>query len=197
MTSVAQLGQDLEVVAYFKGKKNGYYVDVGANDGVYFSNTHLLEKTYGWKGICVEPLPDTYARLVKNRPKAQCVCVAAYDQSGLTKKFCVANLLSGIVDHIDCHMEAKNQPIIEVQTRTLTEILDEYKAPSFIEYLSVDTEGSELEVLKSIDFSRYRFGMIHLEHNFVEPRRTLMRQYLLSNGYKYFKENKWDDVYVS
>ena len=85
---------------------------------------------------------------------------------------------------------------IEIETTTLTEILDEAKAPNFIEYLSIDTEGSEYEVLKGIDFEKYKFGFITIEHNFVEPKRTQIREYLTGKGYMLYKELLWDDCYV-
>jgi hypothetical protein len=56
--SYSQIGQDLEVLRKYKNKYNGYFVDIGASDGIIYSNTYLLEKRYGWKGICVEPLPS-------------------------------------------------------------------------------------------------------------------------------------------
>ena len=73
--------------------------------------------------------------------------------------------------------------------------MEQFNAPSFVEYLSLDTEGSELEILKSVDFQKYTFGIIDVEHNFVEPRRTKIRELLTSNGYEYIKENQWDDSY--
>jgi hypothetical protein len=77
----------------------------------------------------------------------------------------------------------------------MNDLLEKYNAPEFIEYLSLDTEGSEYEILKSINFNKYKFGLIHVEHNYIEPRRTLMKGLLLKNGYQFIKENKWDDYY--
>ena len=64
-----------------------------------------------------------------------------------------------------------------------------------LHYLSLDTEGSELEILKSVDLQKYTFGLIDVEHNFIEPRRTEIKKLLTSNGYIYVKENKFDDCY--
>ena len=61
--------------------------------------------------------------------------------------------------------------------------------------MSLDTEGSEYEILKVFDFNKYRIGWIDVEHNFVEPRRTMIKNLLLQNGYKYVGENYWDDSY--
>jgi len=64
-----------------------------------------------------------------------------------------------------------------------------------LHYLSLDTEGSELEILKSVDFQKYIFGLIDVEHNYVEPRRSQIKNLLTSNGYIYIRENRWDDCY--
>lgn len=197
--SYSQLGQDLQVIKKYGNQKKGFFVEVGAADGIKLSNTYLLE-LIGWQGICIEPMPDSYAKCLINRPKSKCYSDAVYSSDGLVFEFNIANseLLSGITQHIDRH---KNSLIggkkINVTTRTLTSILDSTSAPNFIEYLSLDTEGTEFEILKGIDFDKYKFGIIDIEHNFIEPRRTEMRNYLISKGYKYVGENKWDDRYES
>jgi hypothetical protein len=108
------------------------------------------------------------------------------------------DLLSGITSHIDKHKQAVdiNKRQIRLKTISFADLLKEYDAPSFIDYLSLDTEGSELEILKSVDFSKYTFGVIDVEHNFVEPRRTEMRKLLTAHDYVYVGQNQWDDSYV-
>jgi len=198
--SFSQLNQDRDVLEFYKNKKNGFFIEIGASDGIQLSNTFLLEKKYNWKGICVEPIPNKYALLCKNRKNSCCCDNAVYNESGLELQFDIANkfdLLSGISSHIDCHNNIvnKNKKQITVKTITMNDLLEKYNAPSFIEYLSLDTEGSEYEILKSIDFNKYKFGLIHVEHNYIEPRRTQMKELLLNNGYVFIKENKWDDYY--
>jgi hypothetical protein len=73
--------------------------------------------------------------------------------------------------------------------------LEKYNAPLFIDYLSIDTEGSELEILKSVDLQKYKFGLIDVEHNYQEPRRTQIRELLTLNGYEFIRQNKFDDCY--
>ena len=198
--SYSQLGQDKEVLQFYKNKKNGYFVEIGASDGIKLSNTFLLERKFEWKGICVEPLPEQFKLLCRNRPKSFCCDSAVYNISDLEVNFDIANnfdLLSGISSHIDCHKEHvnKNKTQITVKTISFNDLLEKYNSPSFIEYLSLDTEGSEYEILNSLNFEKYKFGLIHVEHNFVEPRRTQIRELLLANNYEFIKENKWDDVY--
>jgi FkbM family methyltransferase len=195
LTSHSQFGQDIVVAEFFQMRRDGYFIELGAYDGVDLSNTYSLEKELGWSGICIEALPDMFALLEKNRA---CICVqsAVYSEGGLEFEFSDDKYLSGITQHIDKHMEAIEFPKIKVQTRTLTDIMDEHNMPSYIEYLSLDTEGSELEILRGIDWSRYSFGYINIEHNFVEPRRKEMREFLESRGYRYLRENFYDDDYA-
>jgi FkbM family methyltransferase len=198
--SHSQLGQDLEVIRFYNNKENGFFIEIGASDGLILSNTYLLETQYNWKGICCEPIPNNFENLVKNRPNSICYKEAVYNQSGLTLTFNIANnydLLSGIAEHIDTHKSSvdSNKTTIQVQTISLLDVLDNANAPSFIEYMSLDTEGSELEILKNFDFEKYTFGLIDVEHNYNEPRRTKIKNLLLSKGYIYKGENKWDDMY--
>jgi FkbM family methyltransferase len=200
LNNYSQLGQDLEVIKFYKSKRNGYFIEIGASDGIELSNTYLLEKEYDWKGICVEPIPNRFVNLVQNRPNSKCCNKAVYNTSGLVLNFEISNsydLLSGLSNTLDRHKNfvGSNKIDINVETITFNDLLEEYQAPKFIEYLSLDTEGSELEILKSCDFSKYTFGLIDVEHNYVEPRRTEIRNLLTSNGYIYVKHNSYDDCY--
>jgi FkbM family methyltransferase len=198
--SISQLGQDINVLKFYKYKHNGFFIEIGASDGIILSNTYLLEKEYNWKGICVEPIPSNFEKLVKNRPQSICSSNAVYNTSGKIVEFDIANtfdLLSGISSEIDCHKArvAANKTTITVETITLLDLLDKCGAPKHIEYMSLDTEGSEYEILRVFDFSKYTFGLIDVEHNFIEPKRSQIRALLTAHGYKYIGENNWDDMY--
>ena len=206
--SRSQLGQDISVITFYNNKYNGYFVEIGASSGIALSNTYLLETKYNWKGICVEPIPFEYNELVKNR-KAICSNLAIYNESNKILKFVIKNfsMCSGLAETMDesvcidnvIHNRGVNydvDKIIDVKTITLNDLLIKANSPNFIEYLSLDTEGSELEILKSVDFNKYTFGIIDVEHNFVEPRRTNIRNLLETNNYKFNKENKFDDQYI-
>ena len=179
----SQEAQDLKVLLHYKLKKEGYFLEIGASDGLKFSNTYLLEKNYDWTGICVEPIREDYDKLINNRC---CFCsnLAVYSKSNEELEFNIYeyNLLSGLNEHINTY---SNQPIKEkiiVKTITLTDLLDNYSAPYFIEYMSLDTEGWEYEILKEFNFNKYKFGLIHVEHNYEEPRRRLIKDLLLENN---------------
>ena len=195
MKSYSQLRQDLNVISFYNNKNDMYFIDIGANDGKTLSNTYLLEKKYNWKGICSEPLPKAFQKLIKRR-SATCDNNAVFKESGLSLEFSESDLLSGITNFIDKYEEAKKDNPIIVKTITLQSLLDNYKAPKIIQYFSLDTEGTELEILKSVDFSTYTFLYINLEHNYVEPRRSEIRTLLLNNRYLYKGQNSWDDDYI-
>ena len=204
----SQIGQDLEVLKFYNNKKDGYFIEIGASDGISLSNTYILEKNYGWTGICVEPIPSDFEKLQKNR---SCLCYdyAVYNTSNLVLPFAIKNfnMCSGLVNTLDNEVVINDviynrdvnhdlNQIINVKTISFSDLLKKSDAPKFIEYLSIDTEGSELEILSSIDFNTYKFGMIDVEHNFVEPRRSKIRELLEKNNYIYNKENQFDDNYI-
>ena len=195
MNSYSQLNQDLNVISFFNYIKNMYFIDIGANNGVSLSNTYLLEKKYNWNGICSEPLPKAFEKLCKSR-SVHCDNNAVFLNSGLSLEFSESNFLSGITKYIDKHKHVKNSNQIIVKTITLQDLLIKYNAPNIIHYFSLDTEGTELEILKSVDLTKYIFLYLNLEHNYIEPRRTEMKTLLLNNGYLYKGQNKWDDDYI-
>ena len=197
--SYSQYGQDLYLInSIFPDNTRGYFVDVGAYNGILLSNTFILEKHLGWNGICVEANPNVFKFLRENR---NCICSSAalHKEPGLELKFLIdqqnAGVLSGFTTHLD-HHSPKGVEIF-LTTSTLTDLLNEWKAPSYIEYISIDTEGSELEILKGIDFNKYQFGYMTIEHNGVEPKRSQIRDFLKLKGYYYHRANEGDDDFVS
>lgn len=194
----SQFGQDIHVIEkIYNNKKNGFFIEIGAYDGIQMSNTFLLEKEYNWKGICVECNPFWFEKLLLNRPNTIKYDFAIYNSDNEIIEFINDDTggCSGFVKH-NSHEHIKNKNIINVTTRKLTTILENSNAPNFIEFLSLDTEGSEYEILKSHDFEKYIFGYICVEHNFIEENRMNIRNLLLSKGYVFYRENNVDDDYI-
>ena len=195
--SRSQLGQDLWVLEQLGWKHGGFFVEFGASDGVLLSNTWMLEKHFGWNGICAEPNPKFFQKLQQNRTcKLSPACV--YRSSGKQKRFVLADAYGGLEDlgqddqHVDkrnAYAEAGN--VIEVTTTSLMDLLNQMEAPTVIDYLSIDTEGSELTILEGLDWSRYQFRCITVEHNFSKQRQAI-RMILNAQGYEH-QEAKWDD----
>ncbi len=201
--SHAQLLQDLFVLYRTGFKRNGYFVEFGATDGVTLSNTCLLERGYGWSGILAEPFPVWHAVLAANRRAAidhRCI----WSASGEEMAFIASREpeLAGLRATADEDMHAARRVAgageIEVPTVSLNDLLEEHGAPRDIDYLSVDTEGSEFDILAAFDFSRYRIRIISVEHNYMDTKREAIRQLLAQHGYQREFEafSNWDDWYV-
>lgn len=195
--SYSQFGQDTHVLhTIYKSKRNGFFVEIGAYDGITDSNTYLLEKDYGWKGIIVECNPIWTETIPKKR---NCVFFpyAAWNKDNETLSFYnTGHGLSGLVE-TTLHPHSKDwAPILRVFTKTLTSMLDNANAPPFIDYISIDTEGSEYEILKAHDFTKYTFGYICVEHNHHTENRARIRELLEANGYSFHRENRVDDEYI-
>lgn len=200
--SKAQLLQDLFVLSTFNYKSNGYFVEFGATDGVTLSNTFLLESNFNWKGILAEPAKIWHKELKNNRPNStiETLCVWSRSNQILQFRESRAPELSSIksISKNDLHKNSRKDSIeYQVETISLLELLSKHNAPEFIDYLSIDTEGSEFEILKSFDFSKYRFGVITCEHNYTFQEEKI-HKLLLENGYKRVHSDisKWDSWFV-
>jgi FkbM family methyltransferase len=207
MDSASQYGQDLFVLEALAGQRGGFFLDSGASNGVRFSNTLLLEKSFGWRGICVEPNESFFRELTKNR-KCYCLNCCLYDRDGTVEFVEEASVLGGVLDEYDpAHLEyaksnfdlksdATGRPAtVKKVARRLRSVLKECEAPSVIDYWSLDTEGSEFTILKSFPFDEYSFRVITVEHNWL-PLRTQIRDFLESRGYHLIKALGCDDCYV-
>lgn len=171
-----------------------FFLDVGANDGEIENNTFELEKA-GWKGICIDARPKNH----EIRRATYIAAVLASSARNVTFLHKQVSGHSGIQDMLlDQNKEKKTSEYLEVMTtRILADILDEHKAPAFIDYFSLDTEGAEYDILSSFPFYRYKFGLITVEHNFKEPKRSMIRQLLDFHGYRIAKEVYVDDWFVN
>ncbi|WP_094511873.1 FkbM family methyltransferase [Synechococcus sp. MW101C3] len=198
--SHSQLGQDLWVLEQLGWKRSGYFVEFGATDGVLLSNSWLLEKHFGWEGICAEPNPKLFERLQQNRScTLSPACV--YRSSGERMRFVLADAYGGLAElgTEDQHGPKRDAyaaagEVIEVTTTSLMDLLAQHGAPPLIDYLSIDTEGSELAILEGLDWDRYQFRCITVEHNFTAQRQGL-QTLLEARGYQR-QEAQWDDWYV-
>ena len=187
--SYSQTFQDLYVLYKLKSKKSGYFVEFGACDGIKNSNSYLMEKKYNWKGIVCEPLHIWHTMLIKNRNcKIDFSCI--YSSSNLKLDFLVALNkidLSTIKKFVDSdnfkkRREQKNETI-RVKTLSLNDLLQKHKTPKFFDYLSIDTEGSEYEILKTFNFKKYIPKIITVEHNFNIKNNNQIKKILIKNNY--------------
>lgn len=199
--SHSQLSQDLLAGWLFRNEK-GVFCEVGGGDGVLYSNSYYLEKL-GWKGVIIEPSKRNLAKIRKVR-SCEISSLAAWSVSGLTMKFReTENLeLSTFEQFVNADNNLQDRRHILsktlVTTTTLTEVLSNLNAPKHFEYLSIDTEGSEMEVLHGLDFNQFHPILITVEHNFT-PNRHQIHEFLTSKGYQrvFMEFSRHDDWYLS
>lgn len=207
MKYYSQIGQDKYYIENIsKGKTGGVFLDVGANDGIFESNTASLEFFYNWKGVCIEANPFLIERLQKNRPSSKVINCAIWDKGGEVE-FEITNsnafgikgdLLSRIntldrnKDYFKHHFE-QDRLIVNVKAKTLTEVLsDNFEFPCKIDYMSLDVEGAEIEALKGIDFEKIKIEFMTVEHGGRTGYLEEMSDFLHKVGYKIHRINQWD-----
>jgi FkbM family methyltransferase len=189
----------------FKNKSNGFFVDIGAHDGISFSNSYYFEKNLGWKGICIEPHPVVFEKLKQNR---YCYLEnVAISNENKEMKFLkidgAPEMLSGLVDNYDPrHIERIGKEaildggsidIINVQCVSLSSLLDKYNVQE-VDYLSIDVEGAELSILKGIDFNKCLIKYITIEDNYPDTSQE-WHNILLSNNFEVIQILGHDYVY--
>jgi FkbM family methyltransferase len=199
--SKSQIKQDLFVLSELNFKTNGFFVEFGATNGIDLSNTYLLEKEFGWSGILAEPAKYWHSELKRNRTcTINTHCVWKNSISSLIFYEADATELSTINDYKNSDLnkkDRKNGKAYRVKTISLNDLLKSCNAPKTIDYLSIDTEGSEYEILSNFDFSKYTFKVITCEHNFT-PMRAKIYRVLKKHGYLRVYKNLslFDDWYV-
>lgn len=212
MTYYSQIEQDkyyIENIA--KGAKYGHFLDIGAHDGIHTSNTATLEFEYGWQGLCIEANPDLAEQAVKNRPNSNVVNCAAWSSSkDVTFEIPLTNLkniqgdlLSRISEEEELketnkkyfkqHFAAKTKKIT-IPATTITNLVGEYyyEFPVVFDYMSLDVEGAELEVLKGINFDKIKIKFMTIEHGNREGMVPTLQKYLEPLGFKIHRINRWD-----
>ena len=210
--SYSQNGQDLWVKRVFANQRDGFFLEIGGGDGIWISNTLLLEETLGWTGILVEPT-NAYQKLVVNRPNCICVnrCVSSdyrqitlfeiHDkgQAAISANANENSLLTRVstelsVDEKDKmnsrYGEVKDAYIVDAVP--LASLLEECQSPSHIDYFSLDVEGHEDEILRVFPFDKYTFGCLG-----VERPSVFVTQLLQQHGYQYVRGIGGDSMFLN
>lgn len=191
-----------------KYKCNGIFLDIGAYDGITGSNTYFLETILNWSGILIEANPESYHKCIKTRT-SKCYNNAIYKDDDILIDFIIPKgdeldggkeQLAGIKEYIKeeslqyFSKNYKENDVIKVKTKNINTILEENKI-YHIDYMSLDIEGYELEVLKTINFDKFKIYYITVEHGCIQSYQESIRNFLLSKGYNFVRNNKWDDEY--
>ena len=189
---ISELGQDFFALESSHYINDGFFVDIGASDGFTASNSFILEKFYNWNGICVDPNPVFMQSLYNSR---NCIAsnLCVYNESGKIMPFKFYNndggffgwnLRSGLSAHIgEINQEVINLfKEINVLTISLNDLLLLYNAPKQINYISLDTEGSEYEILKEFNFKKYNVTCFTVEYSNEIEKQNLKN---LFNSHNY------------
>lgn len=209
----AQFGEDRILWQVFRQRRSGYFMEIGAYDGVNLSNTYFLEQM-GWHGVLVEPIEDLCLRAAASRPRSR-VIQAAISRKGshgtakftITQNVPVLSYLNTDQDHVDrCLKEGATLVEVDVPLLTVDDILlhERYAAPPGtgpwvpnvgwqIDLVSIDVEGGELDVLDGFNLERYRPGILLIEND--RPAGAAVEPYLTSRGYRKFHRQKINDFY--
>jgi FkbM family methyltransferase len=204
----SQDGQDKFLELHvFDGFTNGFFVDVGAHNGVSFNNTLYFEEASEWKGINIEANPTIFPALEKNRPACINLSCAISNVEGTAEFYTTkgyAEMLSGLVDQYDPRHKERllketsttNTTVetIQVPTRRLASVFKEYNV-THVNYLSIDVEGAEFSVLQSIDFDKVTFDVIGYEVNYKDSTDPIL-SFLESKGFVLLKNTGLDTFVI-
>ncbi len=188
---------DLKLIKEIKPKQKGFFVELGANNGVFQSNTYKLQNEFNWTGILIEPNQKRFIECVKNRsfknkPKVFCNACVPFEYKDKFVEIEYADLMSVAknlnVDEKEIEIQIKKgtkflehsecKHSFGAIAKTLTDILNASLAPINFDLLSLDVEGNELAVLKGLDFNKYKPKWI-----LVETRNNKVKEYLEKNNY--------------
>lgn len=199
--SKSQFHQDMFVLSELGFKRDGFFVEFGASNGELLSNTHLLEKHFDWKGILAEPGKTWIQNLKQNRSafiEDKCV----WSKTGEALTFCevsdpALSTIEGCGEDDNHDRYSKKFDKYEVQSISLYDLLLKYKAPKYIDYISIDTEGSEFTILEHFDFEKFKVKIFTIEHNH-SPSREKIFKLMSSKNYKRVYQNisRVDDWYI-
>ena len=185
---------------FFNEYKNGVFMDIGAHDGVSLNNTLYFEKHNNWTGLNVEPIKSVYDKLTVNRPSCINLNCAVSDIDGTAQFYCntgYTEMLSGLKNNYDqrhfTRLNRENREsnsvtqVIDVETKRIDTICDTYNIKR-IHYLTIDVEGAEFEVIKSINFDKVFIDVIEFENNYDDASKPIIT-YLESKNFVVIHKN--------
>lgn len=179
------------VQLFFANSEEGYFVDVGANHPKIFSQTWHLEQK-GWRGILIEPIPELCEDLIKNRPRSVIVQAAcgAPEQRGQVKFYVADGFTRSTLEKNALSLNVSFTHTDLVDLKTLDDILEEFNPPN-IDFVSIDVEGLQLNVLRGFNLQKYRPTLLLVEdhlHNLKTHHYLRQCNYYLA---KRTSRNSW------
>ena len=204
----SQLYQDVCASFIIENKFDKTFLEFGATDGLEYSNSFMLENNLSWNGVLSEPSPQWHEALIENRKNSDIVTKCIWKESGKKLDFFMSDQgeLSTLKDFIESdkismpgntEVRKKSGKTISVETISLNDVIKEYFNNICPSYISIDTEGSEYEILKSLNLKDFRPKLFTIEHNFTE-NESKIDEYLIGNNYlRIFKKlTAFDAWYV-
>lgn len=198
----SQYGQDKFIIEnVFLGMRNGFFVEIGAGDGKHISNTYVLENHFNWRGLCVECNLHSFKKLKENRKcKLSNVPITSDGREvsfNAIDDYGYYNCLFSSIYDIPSEFKDRST-ICNLQSETLSACFNRNEVPLTVDYLSLDIEGGELEILN--DFfneseNKFKIRCISVEHNFNDEKRKNLKTILESNLYRKVRECEVDDIY--
>ena len=187
----SQGGQDEWVCNMLNNKRNGYFIDIGATDGESLSNTYVLEKELGWLGLCFEPARRQFKKLKRIR---DCLCInkAVFNNDGIV----------GFMEYTEDKYRGNITDIkfdntgfqYDIESISFDSLLRKYKCPKVIDYISLDVEGLEYDILCGFPFEEYISKLWTIEYN---DNRDKIRELMISKEYSivpdHIKKADWED----
>ena len=198
----SEAGQDLLVKEnFFKDQKSGFFLEIGAFNGIEGSNCYHFEKFMNWQGIAVEASPLQFEKLKKNR-NCELINAALASENKQVEFFEIVEgftQMSGInninfqnsLERIKKNSNSKINKI-KIESKTFNKLIPN---DQIIDLISIDIEGNEFEVLKSIDFNEYQIKVIILENNI--PNEFSYLEFFLENNFGYFDRVGMDEIYYN
>ena len=203
----SQNQEDSVLLRWFKGLCGGTYLEMGALNGLSGSNSYLFNKQLGWKGLLIEPSPNQFNDLVRNRPDELATVQAAVCDSEQTLHYVNKGAVGGIWEFTTPSYRASwwknitldSPEVLTISCKPMSKILDQHVGETvYFDFYSLDVEGAELTVLQSIDFDKVGFGIIFLEASGHNERKNLaVKSLLTSNGYVFMMNEKRSDWFMN
>ena len=189
----SQIYQDIFASFIIGDKYEKTFLEFGATDGFDISNSYTLENSFNWKGVLSEPSPQWHEALKKNRKNSKIITKCIWKESGKKLDFFMSDFgpLSTIKDFVESdkisiptntEIRLKSGKTISVETISLNDVIKEYFNSICPSYISIDTEGSEYEILKAFDLDNFRPKVFTIEHNLTENEKKI-EEHLIANGY--------------
>jgi hypothetical protein len=197
----SQFKEDEKLLGYFNGLCGGSYIEMGALDGLKYSNSHVFNKALGWKGLLVELSPSNYKKLVENRRNEIAVVHAAVCANHQTVHYMTSPGINSAVGGIwefaspsfreRWWKDATLDALPTIECSPLKDLIVEHVAKeTYFDFFSLDIEGGEFMALQSIDFAKVGFGIIVVEANkhTQNLKRLALRSFLENRGYVFMEE---------